>query len=65
MAKLRRPTMSLRGISHSPTRQPARLRWLVIAGAVILGLLGLAWMNGGEQPLRPIAEQIELPEQSQ
>jgi hypothetical protein len=30
-----------------------------------LGLLALAWFEGGEEPLRPIAEDVSLPEQGQ
>lgn len=41
------------------------MRWLLIAGVVITAALVLAWIDGGEQALRPIAEQIELPEQPQ
>lgn len=34
----------------------------MLAGTVIAGLLVLAWINGGEEPLRPIAHEIALPE---
>jgi hypothetical protein len=39
--------------------------WLPAAAFVIGGLLALAWFDGGEQALRPIAEDVALPGQSQ
>ena len=40
-----------------------RKGWLLIgAGAVLSALLALAWSGGGEQPLRPIAEPVSLPD---
>jgi hypothetical protein len=37
-------------------------RGRVVAGVlVLLALVALAWMDGGEEPLHPIAQEIELP----
>ncbi len=36
---------------------------MVIAGCILVVLiLAAAWFHGGEQPLRPISERIEMPE---
>jgi len=40
-------------------------RWPGVAGLAVLGLAGLAWFDGGEEPLHPIAEEVSLPEQGQ
>jgi len=37
----------------------------VIAGVVAAVLLVLAWFDGGEEPIHPIAEDVVLPEQGQ
>ena len=44
---------------------PAGRRRIVIAGVVAAVLLALAWFDGGEEPLHPIAEDVALPEQGQ
>lgn len=36
-----------------------------IAGAIVVLLLVYAWIDGGEEPLRPIAEPVELPAAAQ
>jgi hypothetical protein len=38
-------------------------RWWPVAAALLAALLVLAWIDGGEEPLRPIAEDVPLPEQ--
>jgi hypothetical protein len=38
---------------------------MVIAGLVLAALLALAWFDGGEEPLRPIADDVALPEMAQ
>ena len=65
MANQRRPLTSLHGLPDAPAHQRGPMRWLLIAGGVITAALVLAWIDGGEQALRPIAERIELPEQPQ
>ena len=51
-------------VAHVPSA-PAGRRRLVIAGVVAAALLMLAWFDGGEEPLHPIAEDVALPEQGQ
>jgi hypothetical protein len=38
---------------------------IAVAVLILLGLIALAWFDGGEEPLRPIAEPVALPEQGQ
>jgi hypothetical protein len=33
-----------------------------IAGALVIALLAYAWVDGGEEPLRPIVEPVRVPE---
>ena len=42
---------------HGAWRRPA------LGAALVAGLLALAWFDGGEKPLRPIAAPVALPEQ--
>lgn len=37
-----------------------RIGW--IAGAIVVALLAYAWVDGGEEPLRPIVEPVAVPE---
>lgn len=41
------------------------MRWAVLAAVAAVALLTLAYVDGGEEPLRPIAEPVDLPEQPQ
>ena len=41
----------------------ARMKW--IAMALVALVLAYAWIDGGEEPLRPIAEPVSLPEAKQ
>ena len=36
-----------------------------IVGALVVLLLAYAWFDGGEEPLRPIAQPVEVPEAAQ
>jgi hypothetical protein len=40
-----------------------RIGWIV--AALIAAILVYAWIDGGEQPLRPIVEPIAVPEGAQ
>ena len=62
MANLRRSRSSLEEASAPAV--PAARKWAV-AAAVLAALLALAWFDGGEQALRPIAEDVALPGQGQ
>ena len=39
-----------------------RMGWIV---ALVIALLVYAWIDGGEEPLRPIVEPIAVPESAQ
>jgi hypothetical protein len=41
------------------------MRWALLAGVVVTVLLALAWIDGGEKPLRPMVQPVDLPEQPQ
>ena len=61
MANLRSQLRLKQGITPpQPQRTPVRWPWL--AGGALAALLLLAWFDGGEKPLRPIAEPVQLPE---
>ena len=64
MANLRRSLTPQQGID-APVRRRHRAmaRWPLMVAALAIGLLALAWVDGGESPLRPIAESVQLPEQ--
>jgi hypothetical protein len=67
MANLSRPPLSSSAaprqiLAREPALRPlVRVRRAAIVLAVIAALLGLAWIDGGEEPLHPIAEPVELP----
>lgn len=63
MANLRRPRLTPSGFEQAPA--PRAPRWLWVAGVTAVALLGLAWFDGGEEPLHPIAQDVALPEQGQ
>jgi hypothetical protein len=62
MANQRRSRSSLEE-ARAPAA-PAARKW-ALAAAVLAALLGLAWFDGGEKALRPIAEDVALPGQGQ
>jgi hypothetical protein len=62
MANPRRSQTSLQE-AHTPAA-PAARKW-VLAAAALAALLALAWFDGGEKALRPIAEDVALPGQGQ
>lgn len=39
-----------------------RPRTLGIVALAVVALLVIAWIDGGEEPLRPIVQEIEVPE---
>jgi len=54
--RLNRPLKSSR-----PSRKRAlsgRLRWPIIALIILAGVLVFAWIDGGEEPLRPIVQPV-------
>lgn len=34
---------------------------IAIGAAVLFAILGWAWWDGGEEPLRPIAQSVDFP----
>jgi hypothetical protein len=64
MANLRSPHRLRQGLTVAPVEAPpARRRWPVFVALGVAGLLFVAWAEGGEEPLRPIAQSVQLPEQ--
>ncbi|MFN4018957.1 MAG: hypothetical protein ACK4IC_00375 [Erythrobacter sp.] len=62
MANLSRPSPARQILSREPSlplRLPARR--VVIGVAIALVLVVLAWFDGGEEALHPIAQEIALP----
>ncbi len=57
---------SQRSATHSqikltPSEKPGLMRWpFYVAGAVVV-LLGLAWFDAGEKPIRPIVQSVAVP----
>lgn len=41
-----------------------RTRWSLITAAGLLLLAGIAYIDGGEEPLRPIVQPVALPQAS-
>ncbi|QZD86151.1 hypothetical protein [Qipengyuania psychrotolerans] len=41
-----------------------RSRMIWIAAFALLAVLVVAWIDGGEEPIRPIAQPLEMPEGS-
>jgi ferric-dicitrate binding protein FerR (iron transport regulator) len=63
MANLSRPSAHRQILAREPAR-PLRLqprRAAVVVLALVAGLAALAWFDGGEEPLHPIAQPVELP----
>lgn len=66
MPNLRAPRLSANGLGRTsaPRVPPARRKLLVVVGVLTpVLLLALAWFDGGETALRPIAQPVALPEQ--
>jgi hypothetical protein len=67
MANPRRSNTAPSGLSAPPAPLPPlwRRRGPLLIAAAVLGLIVLAYFDGGEQALRPIAVPVALPEQGQ
>jgi hypothetical protein len=65
MPNLRSKPLSSSGLEPAPREGQRGLpQWAAAAAFVVGGLLALAWIDGGEEPLHPIAEDVALPEQA-
>lgn len=64
MANLRQERLTPGGFEQAPHGRGARRarRWPWVAGALVM-LLALAWFDGGEEALHPIAQDVTLPSQ--
>lgn len=56
------PSNGLLPLVASAPQPRLRSRWPLIALAALVVVLALAWFDGGEEPLRPIAQTVELAE---
>lgn len=65
MANLRRSLSPTSRLAEVPSR-PVRMarRWPLLAALAGAGVV-LAWIDGGEEPLHPIEQAVDLPEQPQ
>lgn len=65
MPKSRRSSALPPSRSDVPVRLPdTAKRWALLA-MVLAGALAVAWIDGGEEALRPIAQPVDLVEQPQ
>ena len=62
MANLRQERLTPGGFERFPVRRGRR--WPLAAGVAAAVLAALAWFDGGEEPLHPIAQDVTLPEQA-
>jgi hypothetical protein len=62
MANLTRSPASRQIIAREPAqRAGSRLRGVVAVLLALVVLAGIAWHDGGEEPLHPIAQPVALP----
>lgn len=62
MANLSRPLPARQIIAREPVQRSRLSRRGVVAGVVVaIALAVLAWIDGGEEPLHPIAQEVAVP----
>lgn len=62
MANMRQERLTPGGFERATPRRASR-RWPWLVGLAVLGAALLAWFDGGEEPLHPIAQDVTLPDQ--
>jgi hypothetical protein len=61
MANLSRPQPARQILAREPAQRVTVSRRKLIAGATIaIATAGLAWIDGGEEPLHPIAQEVAV-----
>jgi hypothetical protein len=66
MANRRTKRLSASGLEDPPAEKGRSLpEWAAAAAVLAGGALALAWIDGGEKPLRPIAQDVALPAEGQ
>ena len=62
MANLSRPLPARQILAREPVQRRRVSRRGVVTGVVVAVVLtGLAWIDGGEESLHPIAQEVVLP----
>lgn len=62
MANLSRPQPARQILAREPARRLRVSRRKVTAGVVVaIALAALAWVDGGEEAVHPIAQEIAMP----
>lgn len=46
-------------LPHSKARSRGRVPWLI--AALVVGILALAYIDGGEEPIRPMVQTVTVP----
>lgn len=52
----------LRPARSAPRVRVGGMRWWHIIALTLLVIMALAWFHGGEEPIRPITQDVMLPE---
>ena len=47
--------------SNPKSRSVPKRRWMVYGGVALLAVLVIAWIDGGEEAIRPIEQPVALP----
>ena len=62
MPILSRPLPARQILAREPVQRPRMSRRVVVIGVMVAVVLtGLAWIDGGEESLHPIAQEVVLP----
>ena len=62
MANLRRTRLVQSDLLDAPApTRPGGRRWPLALAGLAAAMLALAWFDGGEEPLHPIAQDVAVP----